>query len=169
MPRNVEIKARVDNIQAWIPIAKALCDSGPTTMLQDDTFFKCPNGRLKLRTFNNDKGELIFYQRPNETGPKESTYAIVQTSSPDALRETLTAAYGQLGRVRKTRTLFLCGRTRIHLDQVEGLGDFIELEVVLFPDEPAEAGVKMAHDLLSRLGIPEQSLLPGAYLDLLES
>jgi adenylate cyclase len=168
MARNIEVKARVDNVQAWIPRAKALADSWPSTLVQDDTFFNCLNGRLKLRAFNADKGELIFYQRPNETGPKESTYSIVETCSPDLMREVLTSAYGQVGRLRKTRTLFLSGRTRIHLDQVEGLGDFIELEVVLSSNEPAEAGVEIACALLTKLGIREESLVAGAYLDLLK-
>jgi adenylate cyclase len=169
MPRNIELKARVDNIQALLSSASAVADAGPTILVQDDTFFSCPYGRLKLRTFNADKGELIFYQRPNETGPKESTYCIVETSSPDLLRDLLTSAYGQIGLVRKTRMLFLSGRTRIHLDQVEGLGDFMELEVVLSPSETAEAGVKIAIELLTKLGIREESLVSGAYLDLMKN
>ena len=71
--------------------------------------------------------------------------------------------------MRKTRTLFLVGHTRIHLDQVEGLGDFIELEVVLRDGEPAEEGTKIAIELLSRLGISKESLVEGAYVDLLKS
>lgn len=81
----------------------------------------------------------------------------------------LSLAYGQAGRVRKTRVLFLAGRTRIHLDRVEQLGDFLELEVVLSEAEPPEAGDKVAREWLGKLGISEQSLIQGAYVDLMNN
>jgi len=135
MPRNVEIKARIESVDLLIPKVAAIADQGPTEISQNDTFFACPNGRLKLRTFSEHKGELIFYQRPDAPGPKESSYLIAPTSSPGELREVLWRAYGIVGRVRKQRTLFVAGRTRIHLDRVEELGDFLELEVVLTDGE----------------------------------
>ena len=113
---------------------------GPLEMAQDDTFFNCDNGRLKLRAFSNDAGELIFYRRVNQAGPKESFYIRSPTSSPETLRESLSLAYGQIGRIRKYRTLFLVGRTRVHLDRVEGLGHFLELEVMLVDEESAGTG-----------------------------
>src|SRR6266404_2966481 len=128
MPRNVEIKARIESVDALLPRVQAIADSGPTEIFQDDTFFQCPNGRLKLRAFSEASGELIFYQRPDRAGPKESFYVISATTSPDTLREALSLAYGQCGRVRKHRALFMVGRTRIHLDKVEELGHFLELE-----------------------------------------
>ena len=167
MGRNVEIKARIDKVDAWLDRAKAVADFGPIHISQDDTFFVCPRGRLKLRVFSPTNGELIFYQRPDSAGPKESQYSIVATSEPDSLRDLLSMCLGQAGRVRKKRTLFLAGRTRIHLDQVEGLGDFIELEVVLNEGESTSTGTKDAADLLSRLGIPKESLVECAYVDLL--
>jgi predicted adenylyl cyclase CyaB len=167
MARNVEIKARIEDVEALLPRAAALADQGPTEIVQDDTFFVCPNGRLKLRAFSATSGQLIFYQRPDQTGPKESFFLISPTSSPDTLREALTLAYGQTGRVRKHRTLFLSGRTRIHLDRVEHLGDFLELEVVMADGEPANAGVAVAHDLLAKLGIAPDQLIERAYIDLL--
>jgi predicted adenylyl cyclase CyaB len=167
MPRNVEIKARIDSVDALLPRARAISDSGPTEIFQDDTFFACPNGRLKLRAFSETSGELIFYQRPDQAGPKESFYVISPTASPDTLREALTLAYGQSGRVRKHRTLLMLGRTRVHLDRVEELGDFLELEVVLSKDETTASGVKVAHELLAKLGISPQQLVEEAYVDLL--
>jgi len=169
MARNIEIKARIDSVETWLAKAASMADSGPTRILQDDTFFACPNGRLKLRAFSAEQGELIFYKRADRTGPKESVYSIAPTASPDSLREVLSLAYGQIGRVRKTRTLFLARRTRIHLDRVDGLGDFLELEVVLSKGEPVEAGIEVAKDLLGLLGVSEESLVEGAYLDLLTS
>jgi len=167
MARNVEIKARIESVEALKQRAAALADQGPTEIVQDDTFFACPNGRLKLRAFSATSGQLIFYQRPDRAGPKESFFLISPTSSPDTLREALTLAYGQAGRVRKHRTLFLSGRTRIHLDRVENLGDFLELEVVMADGESTEAGVAVAHDLLAKLGVAPGQLIERAYVDLL--
>ena len=169
MARNVEIKARIERVEALAPRAAALADGGPIEIVQDDTFFTCPHGRLKLRAFSATDGQLIFYRRSDQAGPKESFFLISPTSSPDTLREALTLAYGQAGRVRKHRTLYLGGRTRIHLDRVQDLGDFLELEVVMQDGEPAEAGVTIAHDLLAKLGVAPDQLIEQAYVDLLNN
>ena len=167
MPRNVEIKARLDGIEALIPFAAALADHGPEHIAQDDTFFGCLHGRLKLGLFAVGRGELIAYDRPDSRGPKTSDYRITPVPDPDALRETLRRALGVTGRVVKQRTLFLVGRTRVHLDRVEGLGDFLELEVVLGDGEDEQQGNAEAHDLLARLNVQPSQLVGGAYLDLL--
>jgi adenylate cyclase class IV len=167
MPRNVEIKARVENVAAIEPRVAAIADSGPTAIAQDDTFFACDGGRLKLRDFGDGRGELIFYRREDAAGPKTSFYQLTPTADPAGLRDVLTAAYGVVGRVRKQRTLYLVGRTRVHLDRVEGLGDYLELEVVLQDDESPDAGVREAERLLAQLGIAPPQLVEGAYLDLL--
>jgi predicted adenylyl cyclase CyaB len=167
LARNIEIKARITSVAALTERAAALADSGPTEILQDDTFFNCPSGRLKLRTFANNTGELIFYRRSDEHGPKQSFYVRTPTTDPESLRETLSLAYGTVGRVRKHRTLYLVGRTRIHLDVVQNLGDFLELEVVLRDDEAPDAGVREAADLMRRLGVEPSQLIDRAYVDLL--
>jgi adenylate cyclase class IV len=168
MPRNIEIKARIESVEALEPRAAALADRGPMEIAQDDSFYECPNGRLKLRRFGPDRGELIFYRRADESGPKESFYLRSPTSEPESLHAALAAAWGERGRVVKQRTLYLAGRTRIHLDRVQGLGDFLELEVVLAEGEPAEAGTQEAHELMARLGVDPSQLIQGAYLDALE-
>ena len=165
--RNVEIKARIASVEAMTPRVAALADQGPIEIEQDDTFFRCERGRLKLRAFSVAEGQLIFYRRPDQAGPKESFFVISPTASPDSLREALSLAFGIAGRVRKHRTLYLVGRTRVHLDQVEGLGHFLELEVVLREGESAEAGVKEARALMAALGIADDQLIDGAYVDLL--
>lgn len=124
---------------------------------------------MKLRTLSSTEGQLIFYNRPDQAGPKESTYLVSPTASPDTLREVLSRAYGETGRVRKQRTLFLIGRTRVHLDQVEGLGCFLELEVVLAAGEPSEIGVSVAAELLGKLGVSSSQLVEKAYVDLLNN
>lgn len=169
MPRNIEIKARVADLDAVAARAFALADQGPIEIIQDDIFFKCDGGRLKLRTFAAGEGELIFYRRNDQPGPKESFYVRSPTSAPESLREALSSAYGQAGRVQKHRTLFLVGRTRVHLDRVTGLGDFLELEVMLDEQEACEAGVDEAHQLLAKLFTEPPLLVEGAYVDLLEN
>ena len=145
----------------------SLADKGPEHVLQDDTFFSCPNGRLKLRTLRNSHGVLIYYRRADELGPKPSFYVHSETSDPDGLRSVLTDAYGEVGRVRKHRTLFHIGQTRVHLDSVDGLGEFLELEVTVGDGMEPDAAVSEAHRLVAALGIEEAALIKGAYVDLL--
>jgi predicted adenylyl cyclase CyaB len=142
---------------------------GPTLIEQEDTFFNCPEGRLKLRRFSDREGELIFYQRPDAEGPRESTYFISPTSDPQSLASVLTYAYGVRGIVRKHRTVFWVGQTRIHLDEVEGLGEFIELEVVLEEHQSTSDGVEIARKLMKDLEIEEGDLVSQAYIDLMGS
>jgi predicted adenylyl cyclase CyaB len=167
MPRNIEIKARVDDLDALARKVADIADEGPFAIEQDDTFFQCPSGRLKLRAFSPQEGELIFYRRPDRAGPKESFYLRSPTASPDSLREVLYVAYGSAGRVRKRRVLYLVGRTRIHLDAVEGLGSFVELEVVLCDAEAAADGEAEAMQLMQALGVSAGQLVEAAYVDLL--
>ena len=170
MPANVEIKARIDSVDALLPLARALSDDAhPQLIHQDDTFFDVPHGRLKLRVFGDGSGELIHYHRPDADGPKRSDYVLAPVPEPESLRETLTRACGQLGRVRKERILVLVGPTRIHLDRVDGLGDFLELEVTLHDGQTEADGTVIAHGLMAQLGIQPSQLLSGAYLDLLRA
>lgn len=167
MARNIEIKARVVDLDALAQTVRHLATEGPVAIAQDDTFFRCDAGRLKLRVFSDNAGELIFYRRADQPGPKESFYLRTPTSEPAALRNTLALAYGVVGRVVKARTLYLVGRTRVHLDRVQGLGDFMELEVVLRDDESLGDGVQEAHTLMAQLGVAAGQLVETAYVDLL--
>jgi adenylate cyclase class IV len=167
MPRNIEIKARIDSVEALLPQAQTLADDPLQVIEQDDTFFACSIGRLKLRDFGDGRGELIHYQRADTAGPKLSDYVRAETEDPAALREALARAQGVIGRVRKTRWLLLTDQTRIHLDRVEGLGDFLELEVVLREGQSEAEGEAIAGALLAQLGVAPSQRLAGAYLDLL--
>ncbi|CAL8386629.1 unnamed protein product [Boreogadus saida] len=167
MPSNVEIKARVDSVSLFAQKASALSQSDGTVIKQQDTFFHCSQGRLKLRDFMNGSGQLIFYDRPDTDGPKLSNFSISPTSDPQSLREVLSAALGVMGEVLKERRLFLIGQTRVHLDTVEGLGDFMELEVMMRPDQTVAEGQQVAEELMRQLDVSEASLVSGAYMDLL--
>lgn len=167
MARNIETKISISSIESLYPRVAAIASSGPFEIHQDDTFFRCDVGRLKLRTFADGTGELIFYRRPNQPDLKESVYQIAPTNSPDTLRDILSLTHGQAGRVRKQRTLFLIGRTRVHLDRVEELGHFLELEVVLQEGEAAEIGNQEALTIMTELGILNSQPIADAYVDLL--
>ncbi|MCU7374952.1 class IV adenylate cyclase [Paucibacter sp. O1-1] len=170
MPANVEIKARISSVADLLPLAIALGDDEhPQLIHQDDSFFSVPHGRLKLRVFGDGSGELIAYQRADADGPKLSDYMISPVTEPESMREALARACGLLGRVRKHRLLVLVGATRIHLDRVEGLGEFLEIEVVLQPGQSVADGDAEARGLMARLGVGPEALVSGAYLDLLRA
>jgi adenylate cyclase len=168
MARNVEIKAKISDLTLLRRRVEAVAQGGPILIEQEDTFFDCPKGRLKLRRFSDREGELIFYQRPDAEGPRESQYSISPTSDPQILTMVLSHAYGVRGVVRKRRTLFWIGQTRIHLDEVDGLGTFLELEVVLEEHQSTSDGIEIAQKLMRDFEIDENALVPRAYIDLLE-
>jgi len=136
---------------------------------QEDIFFNTPQGRLKLRILSADRAQLIYYTRPDQEGPKRSDYHLFHTADPADLKRVLELAYGIRGIVRKTRYLYLVGQTRVHLDDVEGLGQFLELEVVMQEGQSDAEGQAIAEGLMASLGIEKSDLLEGAYMDLLES
>ena len=167
MATNIEIKARVADPESLRQRVEALSDTAGELIPQEDTFFHIPSGRLKLRVTAPDYGQLIYYQRSDAAGPKRSDYLISVTREPETLKAALSAALGIRGQVRKERWLFWIGHTRVHLDQVEGLGSFMELEVVLQPGQSAEEGQMVAEALMGQLGLQETDLIEGAYIDLL--
>lgn len=165
--RNIEIKARSIDPESQERMAARLA-TGPALLVeQEDTFFHVPRGRLKLRDFGDGTGELIEYDRPDSLGPKQSTYLRSPTNNPHSLKSVLAAALGVRAVVKKRRMVFLAEQSRIHLDEVEGLGRFIELEVVLRPEQDDEEGRLIAERLMSELGIEPSALIGGAYVDLM--
>ena len=168
MGRNVEIKARVDDLETLRQRVERLADDGPTTIEQKDTFFRSRHGRLKLRETAAGAAELIYYARADTAEPIESSYQKVPCPEPDAIRQALASALGVRGQVRKQRMVYMCGPTRIHLDSVEGLGNFLELEVVLSAEENLDDGIAIAHRLVGELGIDPADLVEESYIDLIE-
>jgi predicted adenylyl cyclase CyaB len=168
MPRNIEIKALVHDFQPLLDTLGRMATESPVELWQEDTFFRCRTGRLKVRRFSPDSGELIGYTRSDVAAPKESHYQRLPTTQPDLLRDVLGSALGTLGVVRKHRVVYMVGRTRVHLDDVADLGKFVELEVVLADAESASTGTREALELMSTLGIRAEQLVAGAYIDRLE-
>lgn len=168
MATNIEIKARVDDFEALKARAQSLSDQPLKILPQEDTFFNTEKGRLKLRIQAPHQGQLIYYERPDQDGPKRSDYHVAETSDPENLKQALSLALGVRGIVRKTRYLYMVGQTRVHLDDVEGLGHFMELEVVMQEGQSDAEGQAIAEDLMRKLMVREEALLEGAYMDLIE-
>jgi len=171
--QNIEIKARATDFNQQQEIAHTNSDTPLEVIHQCDTFFNVPHGRLKLRVLTSDlessTAQLIFYHRADQSGPKLSDYQINEIQDPTGLKPLLSEAYGVCAQVNKTRHLYMSGRTRIHFDDVEDLGHFIELEVVLREREPIEQAEQEANALMQLLKIKEPDLIHSAYADLLNA
>jgi predicted adenylyl cyclase CyaB len=168
MPTNIASKAKVKDAKRLRALIEELSEAPGTGISQEDTFLQKKKGRLKKRTLSPEHGELIYYERDDVSGPKRSNYLVYTTSDPNSLKAALSAFLGIRGVVRKQRSFYQVGQTRIHLDEVEGLGTFLELEVVLNPGQSDEKGAVIAAELTAQLGIPESDLVEVAYIDLLE-
>jgi homotetrameric cytidine deaminase len=164
---NIELKARDPDPEASAARCLAIGATPGGTLDQRDTYYLARLGRLKLRTQSGHSGELIAYRRPDDAEAAESRYVVAPVSEPDALAEALDAGLGTTVVVSKRRRLFLWEGVRIHLDEVDELGTFIEFEAVL-PDagDPATARAKLAR-LRSELAIDEDALVAVGYADLL--
>jgi predicted adenylyl cyclase CyaB len=167
MASNIEMKSSLKDRSATEAVAVRLSETGGETIRQEDIFFHCRGARLNLRVLGSDRGELIRYERADAAEARCSRYMIAPTTEPQALKEILAKTIGIVGVVKKTRTLYRIGQTRVHIDEVEGLGTFLELEVVLRQGQSEIEGKAVAESLMSQFGIEQQQLISGAYVDLL--
>ncbi len=163
--RNVEAKFPLPDLAAAYQRAVALGFEYVGTLIQHDSFFVVPNGKLKLRE-QPGGAWLIHYRRHHEKGFELSNYEIVAVSEPLKLRELLTAALGLLAEVRKRRTLLRRGNLRLHLDEVDNHGAFGEIEAVLNEGEaPANSRLEVT-EILAALQIPSDQLIDVSYFEL---
>lgn len=169
MARNVEVKARLSagNAAAVRQMALARATDPSEDIRQTDTFFNVPDGRLKLRVFGDGRAELIAYRRPDQAGPKLSSYVRAPCADAASTLAALGAALGVRGVVEKRRVVVHVGQSRLHFDEVSGLGQFLEIEVVLREDQLPAEGERIARGLMEMLGIEPADLIDGAYIDLL--
>ncbi len=165
--RNIELKARLTDLEAARELARSIATKELGLQEQTDTYFRCPNGRLKLRQIEHTHAQLVWYARPDEQGPKASDYRLVPVANPETLKAALSDAYGIWCVVRKRREIYLCDNVRIHLDDVEGLGTFLEFEAVLGPEVDDALGHSQLADLRQRFLIQDADLLAVSYSDLL--
>jgi homotetrameric cytidine deaminase len=165
---NVELKARDPDPGATVARCLALGAEDRGVLAQNDTYFAGRRGRLKLRDEGEDGSRLIAYRRPDATEPAQSAYVLAPASAPEALREALDAALGTVVTVVKRRRLFIWEDVRIHLDEVEGLGSFLELEALVGSGEGdlAAARAKVAR-LRTELAIEDRALVSVGYADML--
>ena len=166
--KNIEIKAKIRDYEKVQKLVKELCPNPVQTEQQEDTFFITSKGRLKLRE-SNVKSALIYYDRKDSLEPSQSDIAISFTDNPETLKSVLIKSNGIRGIVKKNRTLYKYGQTRIHLDVVAGLGKFIELEVVLKSDQTLKDGEIIANKLMDKFNIHKSDLIDVAYIDLIKT
>jgi len=168
MPRNIELKARLGDLPAARRIAEAIATDRLGVEHQVDTYFHTPTGRLKLREIDGEAARLVAYLRPDDAGPKGSDYVLVPIPDPAGLKRGLAATLGIRAVVDKRREIFLVDNVRIHLDQVDGLGTFLEFEAVLGPtpqgaDIDDDAGRAQLADLRRRFDLRDADLITGSY------
>ncbi len=163
--RLLELKARLprpSQARRW-----AEANAAPQGVIhQVDTYFPVSSGRLKLREVGQE-GTLIFYRRENVPLEKRSEVDLVAVDRPAALREVLAEALGVAVVVEKERAIYRWREVQIHLDEVEGLGSFLEFERSLSGVEDEAAAHAEFAELRETLGVREEDLVAGSYSDLL--
>jgi predicted adenylyl cyclase CyaB len=167
MPRNIELKARLADLSAAGETARRLATEHLGVVHQTDTYFRCTSGRLKLRETQGSSAQLIWYARPDQDQPKASDYLLVAIPEPALLKQALISAHGVLVVVEKQREIFLHNNVRIHLDEVTGLGSFLEFEAVLSPEVDDQQGQEQVAQLKAEFSIADADLLRESYSDLL--
>ncbi|MFN8547627.1 MAG: class IV adenylate cyclase [Candidatus Eisenbacteria bacterium] len=166
--QNLEVKARLRDLAAARSTAQALGAEHRGELRQTDTYFHVPSGRLKLREIEGAPAELIIYHRPSLADTRSSDYDLTVVEDPRGLARILTRALGQRVVVRKVRELWWVDRTRLHLDRVEGLGDFFEFEVEVLSEEDPAPRHALAARLRQAFDLTDDRLIAGSYADLLD-
>jgi len=167
---NVEIKAKCfhpEQVEAFLLSANARFVG---TDHQTDTYFNCTNGRLKLRS-GNIENNLIFYSRPNKKGPKQSDFQLIPISEPATILQLLTDALGIKTTVEKKRRIYYLQNIKVHLDELAGLGSFVEIEAgnITDPSKTVEELQAQCNDLMEAFGIDETHLIDKSYSDMVEA
>lgn len=165
--RNIEIKVRLRDRPRVERALRELGGRDAGIETQHDIFYRVASGRLKLRQSSRDGATLIQYERSDAARVRDSNYRLVAIPEPDGLRAALDSALGRLGEVHKQRHLWWIDNVRIHLDAVEGLGAFLELEAIVDAEHPDAACLERVEALLTRFGITAQDRAATAYVDLL--
>jgi len=162
--KNLEFKARLGDLATARRHALALGATEGAVLAQVDTYFRAVSGRLKLREINGTVAELIAYDRPEGDAHRWSRYRRVAVGDPAGMKAALSDAMGLRGIVAKTRHLYLWNDCRIHLDEVEQLGTFLEFEVISQGDEAFDRD-RMA-SLMSAFELGEADGILASYSDL---
>lgn len=162
--QNLEFKGKLEDVGAARSAALRLGAVAAGVLLQKDTYFQVPSGRLKLREIEGEEAQLIHYERPENAASRWSRFTVAPVSDPKAM-EAVLCALGIRAVVSKRRELYLWQDCRIHLDEVEGLGSFLEFEVCSAGDARSDRARMEA--LLTAFGLTEEEAIRASYADLL--
>jgi predicted adenylyl cyclase CyaB len=168
MPENLEWKARLPDWDAALRAAQRVATAGPEQQQQIDTYFRVARGRLKLRqiqTAAGESAELIFYERSDEPDTKSSHYVRQPLADATSWLKLLAAALGSWAVVSKQRTIYWHENVRIHLDQVAGLGNFLEFEAVLDSESDRPISAERLQNLIKEFELTEPQGIAGSYSD----
>ena len=164
---NIEIKAKSLELDRIRDILKSKNADFKGIDHQVDTYFKVNSGRLKLRE-GNIENHLIYYEREDKSGPKKSLVVLYKYNPDQNLKEILTRSLGVLAVVNKHREIYFIDNVKFHLDNVKGLGNFVEIEAI---DEDGSIGSEKLHEqckhYLKLLNISKEDLLENSYSDLI--
>jgi len=161
----VELKAQCSDLSAVRDRLRRRA-AHEATLRQVDTYFSVPRGRLKLREVAGLPAQLIYYERPDLADVKASKVSLASVEDGPALLALLGAAIGILTRVTKTREVWRWDTGRIHLDTVEGLGTFVEVEQIVEAPHTPEQVTNHLRCLMVELAISENDLVARSYGEL---
>src|SRR5271163_126818 len=164
--QNLEAKFRLKDLKQARTRAETLGFVFSATLIQRDTFFAVPHGKLKLRE-EPDGAALIHYQRDTTRGFELSNYTIARIADPATTRAMLEAALGVIAEVRKHRTLLLRENIRLHLDEVEDLGEFGEIELLLQAKDGLEGADVALREILEALEVRARDRIEVSYFELM--
>jgi adenylate cyclase, class 2 len=164
---NIEIKARCNDAEA---VRNYLVQNNADyrgTDFQTDTYFAVANGRLKLRE-GNIENNLIYYERSNESGPKSSHFQLVKVEDAAGLKAVLRKSNGIKQVVKKKREIYYIDNVKFHIDEVEGLGNFMEIEAGnILVNKTKEELQEQCNFYMAQFGIKEEDFIAVSYSDML--
>jgi adenylate cyclase, class 2 len=164
--RNLEAKFRIVDVRQARARAEAIGFALRATLVQRDKFFAVAHGKLKLRE-EAEGAALIHYRRVHQGALEVSDYEIVPVTDPAPLHAMLIGALGVIAEIRKVRTLLMRRNVRLHLDRVEGLGSFGEIEAVVAAEEAPEIYRAEVDGILAALQIAPADLIGESYFELM--
>jgi adenylate cyclase class 2 len=167
MAQNIEFKAKGPGHQLLRSRAQELGAELQGILHQHDTYFKVSQGRKKIRKIAGSHSELITYFRSDARQARQSTYHVKRLIFPEITKFMLKMRHGTLAEVVKQRELWLWKSVRIHLDKVEGLGEFMELEAVVSNAGSLEEAQSQCHAVMDKLEITEADMIASSYCDML--
>ncbi|WKX93257.1 hypothetical protein Q1695_010916 [Nippostrongylus brasiliensis] len=167
MHQSIVLKARVDDIEQAENAIFDLTESLGTFFVQEDVYFNVPNGNLKLRIMHPNRcGQLIYNSLSNKSDHKLSESQVTEVEDVLSIRATLSAALGERGTITKKRRVFTMDDVRIYLDDVDQIGQFIDIAVTLNSSQ-SDSCYARAKEIRERLNISEDAVVPVAYLDMM--